>query len=222
MQRKREQDLAKAQAKDDKRAARQSAKKNAAQAATQVAGPPHAPSATQHTDPKSLLRSLYRQLASDLHPDREQNEALRAEKTQLMSQANTAYRNADLATLLQLQWRTQQISPQAMAQWSQVRLNALSSLLKAQIKTAQEQFEVAEQRLKAELQVPHGLPLTDAGLQHHLAQQKLMWQNTLHQMQKDLRDIQDDQSLKTWLKEQRQIVKERERFGRQPGNMGYD
>jgi hypothetical protein len=216
MQRLHARDQAKAQAQEEKRAAKQSAKKAAAQAAL----PPQAQSAAEHTDPKSLLRSLYRQLASDLHPDREPDEALRAEKTQLMSQANTAYQNADLATLLHLQWRTQQISPEAMAQWSQARLNALSSLLKAQIKTAKDQYAAAQHRLHGELQVPFGVPLTDSGLLNYLASEKLKWKNTLYLMETDLSGIQDDKSLKIWLKEQRQIMKENERFYNQLDDMG--
>jgi hypothetical protein len=216
LQRQQERDQAKAQALEEKRAAKRSAKKAAAQATL----PPKAQSEAAHADPQSLLRSLYRQLASDLHPDRERDEILRAEKTQLMSQANTAYKNADLATLLHLQWRTQQISPEAMAQWSQARLNALCSLLKAQINTAKDQYVMVQQRLHAELQIPFGLPLTDANLQRYLAGEKRQWQNTLHVMESDLRGIEDEKYLKTWLKEQRQIMKEDERAQEQFGSYG--
>jgi hypothetical protein len=210
-------DQAQAQARADKRSAKQSAKKAAAQAALPPAAQPSTP---EHADPKSLLRSLYRQLASDLHPDREPDERLRAEKTQLMSQANTAYQNADLATLLHLQWRTQQISPEAMAQWSQQRLNALSSLLKTQITSAKELLEQVRHRLYGELGVPPGVPLSPQGLQRHLAQEKLRWQNTLHTMETDLRDIEDDKTLKQWLKDQRRLTKEREQFEQQLDDMG--
>jgi hypothetical protein len=217
MQRLQERDQAQAQARADKRAAKQSAKKAAAQAALPPAAQASAP---EHADPKSLLRSLYRQLASDLHPDREPDEALRAEKTQLMSQANTAYQNADLATLLHLQWRTQQISPEAMAQWSQARLNALSSLLKAQITSAKEQLEQVRHRLQGELMVPPGVPLSAQGLQRHLTQEKLQWKNTVHVMETDLREIEDDKALKQWLKDQRRMIKEREQFYDKLDDMG--
>jgi hypothetical protein len=216
LQRQFERHQAQAQARADKRAAKQSAKKAAAQAAL----PPEAQRTPEHADPKSLLRSLYRQLASDLHPDREPDERLRAEKTQLMSQANTAYQSGDLAALLHLQWRTQQISPEAMAQWSQQRLNALSSLLKDQIKTAKEKLEGVRHRLQGELMVPPIVPLTSRGLQHHLAQEKLNWQNTLHTMERDLRDIEDDKTLKQWLKDQRRLIKERDQFYDQLDDMG--
>ena len=221
LQRMHARDQAQAQARAGKRAAKQSAKKAQPRAAASAALPLAVQnSTTEHADPQSLLRSLYRQLASDLHPDRELDERLRAEKTHLMSQANTAYQHKDLATLLHLQWRTQQVSPEAMTQWSQQRLNALSSLLKAQIKTAKEQLEMVRMRLHGELSVPLGVPLNTLGLQRHLAREKLQWQNSLHQIETDLREIEDEKALKQWLKDQRRLIKERDQFEQQPDAMG--
>jgi hypothetical protein len=48
------------------------------------------------------VRKLYRQIAQKIHPDRARDEADRAWRTELMAEANRAYRNADAATLQEI------------------------------------------------------------------------------------------------------------------------
>ncbi len=86
------------QADEDKRAKaeRRQAKKKAR---------PGQPSAAQalQLNAANLLRGLFRQLASALHPDRETDPFARDRKTALMGEANAAYARKDLLALLQLQ-----------------------------------------------------------------------------------------------------------------------
>ena len=49
--------------------------------------------------PSGALKRLFRQLAQKIHPDRAANEGERAFRTELMSEANRAYRNNDEMTL---------------------------------------------------------------------------------------------------------------------------
>jgi hypothetical protein len=56
-------------------------------------------------DANSALKTIYRQLASALHPDREADPEARKHKTALMGEANAAYERRDLLALLQLQLR---------------------------------------------------------------------------------------------------------------------
>ncbi|MFN6961500.1 MAG: J domain-containing protein, partial [Rhodocyclaceae bacterium] len=52
-----------------------------------------------HFVPDANLKKRFRQLAQKIHPDRASNEADRAWRTQLMSEANRAYRAGDAAAL---------------------------------------------------------------------------------------------------------------------------
>jgi len=54
----------------------------------------------QAQDANGALRSIYRQLASALHPDRETDPAEQLRKTALMKEANAAYERHDLLALL--------------------------------------------------------------------------------------------------------------------------
>lgn len=60
----------------------------------QIQAPPFAPD--------NDLKKRFRQLAQKIHPDRASNEADRAWRTQLMSEANRAYREGDVAALEQV------------------------------------------------------------------------------------------------------------------------
>ncbi len=57
--------------------------------------------------PSKNLKRLFRQLAQKIHPDRAENEADRTWRTELMTEANRAYRNADEMVLRDIleQWQ---------------------------------------------------------------------------------------------------------------------
>ena len=54
------------------------------------------------------LRMVYLKIASIIHPDREQDEHIKVEKTELLQQANRAYEQQDLFYLLKLQIQIEQ------------------------------------------------------------------------------------------------------------------
>ena len=54
------------------------------------------------------LRMVYLKIASIIHPDREQDEYIKVEKTELLQQANQAYEKKDLFYLLKLQIQVEQ------------------------------------------------------------------------------------------------------------------
>lgn len=60
------------------------------------------PDATRAFAPTGDLKKLYRKLAQKIHPDRARDEADRAWRTQLMSEANRAYRAGDQAGLAEV------------------------------------------------------------------------------------------------------------------------
>ena len=54
------------------------------------------------------LKTVYLKIASIIHPDREQDEQLKVEKTEMLQHANTAYEQQDLFYLLKLQIQIEQ------------------------------------------------------------------------------------------------------------------
>ena len=54
------------------------------------------------------LKTVYLKIASMIHPDREQDESKKAEKTELLQRANEAYEQEDLFFLLKLQLEVEQ------------------------------------------------------------------------------------------------------------------
>ena len=54
------------------------------------------------------LKTVYLKIASIIHPDREQDEQLKVEKTQMLQHANAAYEKQDLFYLLKLQIQVEQ------------------------------------------------------------------------------------------------------------------
>lgn len=90
------------------------------------------------------MRTVYMELAKKLHPDREQDEALRAVKEERMKQLTEAYQKKDLAALLTMQvsWleETVTLTP---GELSDEVLKGYNKVLKAQLKKLEEEQEMA-------------------------------------------------------------------------------
>ena len=153
-------------------------------------------------DADSALRTIYRKLASALHPDREPDEAERIRKTQLMGQVNAANDAKDLLTLLRLQLQIDQIDPLAIATMADDKLRHYNRMLKEQVKTVQEELMLAQERLRTMWHLvsykPINLNSVEATLRGRI--NALREQNII--MQQELHMIQDDKYLKSWVKEQ--------------------
>jgi len=152
-------------------------------------------------DATRAVRDIYRKLASELHPDREQDPQRRDQLTELMQQANRAYEESDLLALLKLQMQIEQIDPQALAQIAQARLDSYNHVLREQ-----------SERLKSELlglKVPFassaiGLhKLTPQAVQRAIDEDAKELQNTLRELDDDLAAFEDVRQLKKWLKDYR-------------------
>lgn len=162
----------------------------------------------QAQDASAALRSIFRQLASALHPDRETDAAERARKTALMSEANAAYDRRDLMALLQLQLRASLADGQTVAKLARDKIAALTALLKERADVLQRELALAEQQLRVESGLQPYAALSEGGLRRHLAEQQAQLQYTIGQMQRDLRTIGDDAAFKRWLREQHRLARE--------------
>ena len=87
------------------------------------------------------LKSVYLQIASIIHPDREPDESKKAEKTELLQRANEAYEQEDLFYLLKLQLEVEQS-----------KNGSNKGLSTEQVKFYQQALEAQSQALKKQIQ----------------------------------------------------------------------
>ncbi len=185
-----------------RKAQKQAQKKNAAAERGEV------PAALmRELDAKSAIRTIFRQLASALHPDREPDEQERLRKTALMSEVNAAYEKNDLTTLLRLQMQVSQVSPQSTARMADDKLIAMSLLLKEQVAALEEDLDQLESRLSRELCVPVRAEADEAVMDQSLQRLQADQRYITDTLAADLRRIQNEAELKRWLKEQWQLAK---------------
>ncbi|HEY0916199.1 MAG TPA: hypothetical protein VGE22_15115, partial [Solimonas sp.] len=160
---------------------------------------------------KATMRSIYRQLASALHPDREPDPAERERKTALMGQANAAYERRDLTTLLRLQVQANQMDEAGIARLADEKLAELSLLLRDQVAALEQELATEEQRLGDELGVPLSARMSEAVVQLRLTLLQNDLADTLLVMQRDLELVRDEAQLKRWLREQAALARKQER-----------
>jgi hypothetical protein len=192
--------------KSAKRAARKAQKdaqkKNAAAEKGEIP-----PEALRAADAQSAIRTIFRQLASALHPDREPDEQERLRKTGLMSEVNAAYEKNDLTTLMRLQMQVTQVNPQSAARMADDKLMAMSMLLKEQVAALEEDLDELQSRLSRELCVPVLAQADEAAMTQSLQRLQADQRHITDSLEADLRRIQNDAALKRWLKEQWQLAK---------------
>lgn len=186
-----------------KKAHKQAQKKSAAAEKGEVP-----PAVLREADAKSAIRTVFRQLASALHPDREPDEQERLRKTALMSEVNAAYEKNELCTLLRLQMQVTKINPQNATRMADAQLIAMASLLKEQVTALEDDLDALQSRLSRELCVPVQVDVDEAAMTQALQRIQADQRHNADSLAADLRRIQNDAELKRWLKEQWQLAKE--------------
>jgi hypothetical protein len=180
-----------------KRAARKALKKPAA----------HQQAELQQADARSAVRTVFRQLASALHPDREPDEQLRERKTALMSEVNAAYEKNDLSTLLRLQMQATLSGESGASRLADDKLAAMSLLLKEQVSALEDDLAQLESRLSRELCVPVSAQQELAHMTQALQRLQADQRHLADSLSADGKRIQNEAELKRWLKEQSRVFK---------------
>ena len=191
------------QAEEEREAAAQARKKKKPTVAQSKA-------AQEQEDADSVLRQVYRQLASALHPDRERDPAEQQRKTALMSEANAAYGKQDLMALLHLQLRIAQADAQDLLQQPEERIAAMTRLLKQQAAELESELMARQHHLRQEFELNFFQQPSAATLRRQLEQQEKDLKDELAFMEEDLQEVQDDAGFKRWLKEQVKMSKTRD------------
>jgi len=194
-----------AQAKDDAEAEARAQK--AARRKKTAATPRQQQAAEAQQDAQGALRTLYRQLASALHPDREPDPAERQRKTEWMGQANAAYERRDLKALLQLQLQVEHIDADDIARMAQEKARAYTLLLKEQAEALQADLDALRHQLAVDFELPPFLQPTPAELRREMRERKQEMLQEIHMMTRDLQRVRDDAQLKRWLRDQRSAVR---------------
>lgn len=158
----------------------------------------------QTEDATGALRTIYRQLVSALHPDRETDPQEQLRKTALMKEANAAYERRDLLGLLQLQLRAELIDASQMTHLAKEKLAALTSLLKDRVKVLNDELMAVERQMVGEFNLPMFSTLSAAALRRHLNECELNLHEEISMMKQDLIVVQDEARFKRWLREQQQ------------------
>lgn len=207
--------LARWKAEREAAQARRQAKAQARKA-RQKPGTAQAEAQTQAADAETQLRTLFRQLASALHPDREPDAAERVRKTALMSEANTAYARKDLVTLMQIQLRAELADPAAVSRLADHRLAALTLLLKQQVARLERERAARQGQLAAEFDLPHQQVANPNTLKQALLSQVAALESAVAQLEQDLAAAQDVAALKRWLNRRREAPRPAVQADRDP------
>ena len=186
--------------------ARKAAKRAARKAQRRTAA--HPQEVPQHIEAKSAIRTVYRQLASLLHPDREMDPQAQERKTRLMGEVNRAYECNDLTTLLRLQLQVAHVDPQHLARLSNEKLAGMSLLLKEQLAALQNDVWQLQSQLKRELGLALDAQFSEEVWTHGLQRIQADRRYDLERLEADLQRIQQGSELKRWLKEQALLAKE--------------
>ena len=198
------------EADEQRKAAKRAARKAQKQAQKKSAAADKGelpPAMLREADAKSAIRTVFRQLASALHPDREPDEQERLRKTALMSEVNAAYEKNDLSTLLRLQLQVTQVKPGGAARMADAQLMAMASLLKEQVAALEDDLGQLQSRLSRELCVTVRAEADEAVMTQGLQRIQADQRHSADSLQADLRRIQNDAEFKRWLKEQWQLAK---------------
>lgn len=197
----------KMQAAEEKRAAKRAARQAKKGPTAREQG-----AAQKELDAQNALRTVYRQLASALHPDREPGEALRKRKTEWMSEVNAAYERKDLSALLRIQLQSELVDAGKAAVLSDARLKAMCDLLTEQVRALELDNLQMRQGMEYEFGYPAYLRFSEQEFLAALREEREALQDDIAHMQADLQRVQDDKELKAWLKEQVRAHKAQTRF----------
>lgn len=163
-------------------------------------------------DAETSLRSLYRQLAGALHPDREPDEQARRHKTELMSEVNTAYARKDILALMELQQRVALADPQSVGALPDERLAALTHLLKAQVAELERKRASTQAALCEEFDVDR---LTKSELKEALEADEDELAFAVEAMEEDIERVKQPAGFKSWLTQQRKLSEQMARAAEQ-------
>jgi hypothetical protein len=147
------------------------------------------------------LRSIYRKLASALHPDRANNEAERLRKTTLMAIVNAANDRGDLSALMHLQAEANLVDLDFNSSASPERLRAFCQELREQL----EQLNLAQQQQEQNMRQEFGLgygAINHKTLKVAARVELASLQYSIDSLVNTLQQVQTHRNFKNWIRQQ--------------------
>lgn len=157
----------------------------------------------QPEDASQTIRTVYRKLASALHPDREPDAGQRARKTALMARVNVAYEARHLLDLLQLQLEIEQIDTRSIAAMGEDALRRYNLVLAEQLDELRQETADTERGFRRQLGLGHGAEPTPARITRAIREQVRSLQQDIAYGQMERRELEDARVFKQWLRMQR-------------------
>ncbi len=158
----------------------------------------------QQADEPPPLRELYRRLAASLHPDRARDAADGQRRTVLMQRLNAAYKAGDLIGLIELQVEIGLLDAAGVDALTDARLQQYNRELSRQCEEIARELAQVERGFCEDYGLQPARRLKPRQLDKLMAQCKRQVEDELAIMRGDLRDLQQPQAFKRWLKQQRQ------------------
>lgn len=147
------------------------------------------------------IQTIYRQLVTVLHPDREPDETERLRKTELMQQVTVAYENKDLLKLLELQLATEQIDQAHINSLNEERLKYFNKILQDQLNELEQELFAYQQEAAQLTQSSLVFGLRPQDLPRLVSQEVESFKKQVAQLQLDVEAMQELRALKAWLNE---------------------
>ena len=205
------EDVLRAAMEHEQAQAQSRAQKREAKKAKRVPNAREQAAEQKQLDAQSALRTIYRQLASALHPDRASDAADRDRKTALMKAVNTAYERKDLTELLRMQLTVEQVDASKLAALSDEKLQAMCVLLAEQHKALQEDIDNQRMELAHTFGYAPHVRFREEDLAEAIAYQQQALKDEAAFMRRDIDRVQDEKAFKAWLKEQTRMTKAMQR-----------
>lgn len=156
---------------------------------------------------QDILRTLYRQLVSHLHPDRELDPKEQIRKTALLSQVTKSYTAKDIHRLLLIHSEISQTNQISKFELPKNKLKIIQKSLQTQLGNLKEQLIESELFIRAELGLDWNIPLDSKGIERFIKKETRELKQQIKLLGNDLRTFSDPDELECWLIEQAMLMR---------------
>ncbi|WP_428654083.1 hypothetical protein [Runella sp.] len=146
------------------------------------------------------VRTIYLDLVKAFHPDRETDEAEKARKTEIMQRVTQAYEKNDLMALLRLQLEFERIDQSHIESLAETHLKYYNKILREQTKELEMEYEDLQFQAQAISGQAAYMISNPFGLEFAFNQQVSEYKKTVKHLKKDLKDLQNDEVVRAFLK----------------------
>jgi len=146
------------------------------------------------------LQGIYRRLVSAVHPDREADPVMRAQKTALMQRINQAYGENDLLQLLALQHELGLMDAQAIHKLGDAHLKKYNQALKEQLATLKRKIQELQQHLAGNLEISLFAMQSPHALSRDLQETIQATRQAISELRQEMKQLSQPAYLKRWIK----------------------